>query len=166
MSPEPARRKEQIPGGEADKIQRFFARPVYLSLTIGIPFCIFKLLFGLVAFRLGTGGEPRLTVFGGIIVVWATADLLMNIGRSLLDLAHRDPLFEYCTIAQLGRIFNKPLVFLAVDTLITFSIICAMLWLGWITKLDRPELVLWYTATTLNLISLSLVVLYNEIRNS
>jgi hypothetical protein len=103
---------------------------------------------------------------GRIVLVWATADLMMNIGRSLFDLAHRNARFEYCTIAQLGRIFNKPLLFLALDTLITFSIICSMLWLGWITKLDRPEIVLWYLATTMNLISLSLVGLYNEMRNN
>ncbi|MCK9579569.1 MAG: hypothetical protein M0Q92_03850 [Methanoregula sp.] len=166
MTSQPAKKDACTATREADRIQRFFARPVYLSLTIGIPFCIFKLLFGLVAYRLGTQDNPLLAAFGGIVVVWATADLLMNIGRSILDITHREPFFEYCTIAQLGRIFQRPLVFLAGDTLITFTIICAMLWLGWITRLDRPELVLWYTATTLNLISLSLVVLYNEIRNN
>jgi hypothetical protein len=166
MSPESANRNECVSIREADAIQKFFQRPVFLSLTIGIPFCIFKLLFGVVAFRLGTEGDPGLALMGRIILVWATADLMMNIGRSLFDLAHRNARFEYCTIAQLGRIFNKPLLFLALDTLITFSIICSMLWLGWITKLDRPEIVLWYLATTMNLISLSLVGLYNEMRNN
>jgi len=166
MSQEPADGGTCKAAREADAIQRFFTRPVFLSLTIGIPFCIFKLLFGITAFRLGTEGDTGLLFFGGIVVVWATADLFMNISRSLFDLAHKKPLSEFCTIAQLGRIFNKPLVFLAVDTLITFSIICAMLWLGWITLLDRAEMVLWYLATTANLISLSLVILYNEIRNS
>lgn len=151
---------------ETDAIQQFFRRPVFLSLTIGIPFCIFKLLFGIVAFRLGIEGNPGLALLGRIILIWATADLMMNIGRSLFDLAHRNARFEYCTIAQLGRIFHKPLLFLALDTLITFSIICAMLWLGWITKLSHPEIILWYMATTLNLISLSLVALYNELRNN
>jgi hypothetical protein len=151
---------------ETDAIQQFFRRPIFLSLTIGIPFCIFKLLFGIVAFHLGAEGDPMLALLGWIILVWATADLMMNVGRSLLDLAHRNARFEYCTIAQLGRVFNKPLLFLALDTFITFSIICAMLWFGWITRLDRPEIILWYMATTMNLISLSLVALYNEIRNS
>ena len=151
---------------EADTIQRFFQRPIFLSATIGIPFCIFKFLFGIVAFRLGSGSNPGLALFGTIVLVWATADLLMNIGRSILDLTHKKPRFEFCTIAQLGRVFQKPMVFLAVDTLITFSIICAMLWLGWITRLNPFEMTLWYAATTMNLISLSLVVLYNEIRNS
>jgi hypothetical protein len=41
-----------------------------------------------------------------------------------------------------------------------------MLWSGWITLLSRGELYLWYGATTLNLISLSLVSLYNEIRSA
>jgi hypothetical protein len=150
---------------EADAIQRFFGRPVFLSLTIGIPFCLFKLLFGSVALQLGNEGNLTLAVFGTVIIVWATADLLMNIGRSLSDLFHVEPRFEYCTIAQLGRVFKRPMIFLAVDTLITFSIICMMLWSGWITRLDHRGIFLWYTATTLNLISLSLVALYNEIRN-
>jgi hypothetical protein len=151
---------------EADALQRFFRRPIFLSATIGIPFCIFKLLFGLVAFRLGTEGDQGLFVFGCVVVVWATSDLLMNLGRCLLDFFHKEPRFEFCTIAQVGRIVNRPMVFLALDTLVTFSIICSMLWVGWITRLDSREMVLWYTATTLNLISLSLVILYNEIRNN
>jgi hypothetical protein len=165
MPPESTSRECFSPQREADAIQRFFGRPVYLSLTIGIPFCIFKLLFGIVALRLGIAGNQDLAVFGTIIIIWATSDLLMNFGRSFSDLAHIAPRFEYCTIAQLGRVFEKPMIFLAVDTLITFGIICAMLWSGWIARLDRPELFLWYTATSLNLISLSLVALYNEIRN-
>ena len=151
---------------EKDTIQRFFDRPVFLSVTIGIPFCIFKLLFGIVALRIGTAGEPAVALMGTIVIVWAMADLLMNLGRSLFDIFHRSPFFEYCTIAQAGRIFQRPLVFLAIDTLVTFSIICAMLWLGWITHLDPFEMVLWYAATTLNLISLSLVALYNQIRTA
>jgi hypothetical protein len=57
-----------------------------------------------------------------------------------------------------------PMVFLAIDTLLSFAIICFMLWSGWITHLTPVESFLWYVATTANLISLSLVSLYNEIR--
>ena len=149
---------------EMDAIQRFFVRPVFQSCTIGIPFCIFKILFGLTAFRVGATGGGFLAVFGTMITVWAFADLLMNSGRSALDLLHRPAPFEYCTIAQLGRVFGRPLIFLAFDTLLTFAIICAMLWTGWIATLTSVEAVLWYAATTLNLISLSIVSLYNEIR--
>ncbi|HNQ26226.1 MAG: hypothetical protein KA091_02290 [Methanoregulaceae archaeon] len=146
-----------------DALQRFFIRPFFLSLTIGIPFCIFKLLFGLTAYRTGV---RWLVIFGGIVIVWACLDILMNTGRSLLDLAGRNAPFEYCMIAQIGRLVHRPMVFLAVDTLLSFVIICLMLWSGWITRLSQNELYLWYGATTLNLISLSLVSLYNEVRKS
>jgi hypothetical protein len=153
------------PGKPSDAIQRFFGRPLFLSLTIGIPFCMFKLLFGLVAVRFGNGSGTLLAPLGWIIIVWAGADFLMNAGRILFDLAGWEAGFEYCTIAQAGRLVRQPLVFLAIDTLLTFSIICTMLWSGWIARLSLPESYLWYTATTLNLISLSLVSLYREIRD-
>jgi len=150
---------------EPDNIEKFFHRPFFLSFTIGIPFCVFKLLFGITAVRLGDQNNYFLTLFGLLVIFWATMDLIMNTGRSALDLLHRPAHFEYCTIAQIGSIFHKPVVFLAIDTLLTFVIICAMLWSGWITKLTPFELILWYSATTLNLISLSLVSIYNEIKN-
>ncbi|MBP1929928.1 cation transport ATPase [Methanolinea mesophila] len=151
---------------ESDSIQRFFRRPFFLSLTIGIPFCVYKLLFGVSLLRVTQAAYPSLLVLGGVVIVWAGIDLLMNLGRVVLDLAHRPANFEYCTIAQAGRAAGMPLVFLAVDTLVSFSIISFMLWSGWIGLLTPVESYFWYGATTLNLISLSLVLLYNEIRNT
>jgi hypothetical protein len=149
---------------ELDVLQQFFTRPLFLSLTIGVPFCIFKLLFGITLIRIGAG-TSLLPYTGGLIVIgWALADLIMNLGRELFDILDRPAPFEYCTIAQIGRFFSMPMVFLALDTLLTFTIICIMLWSGWITTLNTLESYLWYAATTLNLISLSLVVLYNEIQ--
>ena len=166
MTEQPPAPDAGIPPEKTDPLQRFFVRPFFLSLTIGIPFCIFKLIFGLMAIREKTPGFPFFPALGGLVVIWALADLLMNSGRSLLDLLHRQAGFEYCTIAQLGQIAGRPAVFLAIDTLISFSIICTMLWTGWIAQMSPVESVLWYAATTMNLISLSLVSLYNEIRRA
>ncbi|HEX3001454.1 MAG TPA: hypothetical protein VHN82_03655 [Methanoregula sp.] len=149
---------------ETDAIQRFFLRPIFLSCTIGIPFCVFKILFGVSMVRAGVSAGTYLSIFGMAVTTWAVADLMMNSGKSLLDLFHRQAPFEYCTIAQIGRIAGMPLVFLGIDTLLTFTIICTMLWTGWIATLSPLESTLWYAATTMNLISLSLVSLYNEIR--
>ena len=151
---------------ESDAIQRFFLRPFFLSLTIGIPFCIFKLLFGISIIRAASGENVIFLGFGWLVTIWACTDLLMNISKSGLDLIHIPAHFEYCTIAQVGHMVSRPMVFLAIDTLLSFSIICMMLWSGWIATLSTPELYLWYIATTLNLVSLSLVSLYNEIRNA
>ena len=146
----------------SDRIQRLFRRPFFLSTTIGIPFCIFKLILGIVAVR--ESSTPVFTIIGWGIILWAGTDLIMNLGRAVLDIIHRESSFEYCLIAQLGRLFGMPAVFLAIDTLLAFLIICAMLWSGWITRLTVAESYLWYAATTLNLVSLSLVLLYTEIR--
>jgi hypothetical protein len=150
---------------KSDIIQQFFSRPLFLSLTIGVPFCIFKLLFGITLIRIGSDMSVPVSVCGEVVTVWALADLIMNLCRELFDILNRPAPFEYCTIAQIGRIFHMPMVFLAIDTLLTFIIICTMLWSGWIATLTMFESYLWYAATTLNLISLSLVVLYNEIRS-
>jgi len=149
---------------KADLIQKLFARPFFLGLTIGIPFCVFKLLCGLTAVRIGADSSPLLVWAGWVVIAWASLDLMMNISRSLQDILGQPPSFEYCTIAQAGRIVGRPLVFLAFDTFLSFSIICFMLWSGWITELSAFEASLWYAATTLNLISLSLVSIYNEVR--
>ena len=149
-----------------DRLQGFFKRPLFLSLTIGIPFCIFKLLFGSVAFQVGSPEMPAIAITGMLIFAWAGLDLVMNAGNAAYDLFSRRSPFEYCSIAEIGRLFGKPAVFLAIDTLITFCIISAMLWSRWITLLTPGETLLWIAATTLNLISLSLVLLYNETRKT
>jgi cation transport ATPase len=88
----------------------------------------------------------------------------MNLARIFLHMTGRETPIEYCTIAQAGRLFKRPRLFLAIDTLISFSIICFVLWSGWITLLDRQESYFWYAATTLNLISISVVNIWIELR--
>jgi hypothetical protein len=149
---------------ESDAIQRFFLRPFFLSLTIGVPFCIYKMIFGISILRQGAASGILFAAAGWAIICWAVADLIMNSVYSLQDLLHLPARFECCTLAQVGRFFSRPMVFLALDTLLSFSIICVMLWSGWIEALSPVEVPLWYAATTLNLVSLSVVSLYNEIR--
>ncbi|MEI8003405.1 MAG: hypothetical protein WCG94_03630 [Methanothrix sp.] len=140
----------------------FFLTPTFQALTIGVPFCIFKLLFGLLALRMGVA-SASLSAFGWLVMAWAIADLLMNLARVFFHLAGRAAPIEYCTIAQAGRLFKRPKLFLAIDTLISFSIICFVLWSGWIVRLSQQESYLWYAATTLNLISISVVNIWIEL---
>lgn len=141
----------------------FFLTPSFQALTIGIPFCVFKLLFGLLALRAGASYFP-VFVFAWLVIVWAFTDLIMNLARVYFHLRGRVSPIEYCTVAQAGRLFNRPKLFLAVDTLISFSIICFVLWSGWITLLGPQESYFWYAATTLNLISISIVNIVIELR--
>jgi hypothetical protein len=141
---------------------RFFLTPTFQVLTIGVPFCIFKLLFGLLALRAGVP-YASLSALGWLVIAWALADLLMNLVRVIFHIIGRAAPIEYCTIAQAGRLFKRPMLFLAIDTLITFSIICFVLWSGWIVRLSLLESYLWYAATTLNLISISVVNIWIEL---
>ncbi|ABS55147.1 conserved hypothetical protein [Methanoregula boonei 6A8] len=150
----------------ADRIQQFFVRPFFLTLTIGLPFCTFKGLFGIAAIQAGTLSNPPLAAFGWLVLGWAIVDFAMNALRATGDLLHVPTPLEYCTLAEIGRFLHRPMVFLAADTLISFSIICLMLWSGWITQMTPIESALWYAATTLNLISISLVSLYNEAKRT
>jgi cation transport ATPase len=140
-----------------------FLSPTFQALTIGVPFCMFKLIFGLLALRAGAS-SVILSVFAWLVIAWALTDLIMNLARVYFHLSGRKTLIEYCTIAQAGRLVGKPGLFLAIDTLISFSIICIVLWSGWITLLTRQELYVWYAATTLNLISVSVVNIWIELR--
>lgn len=142
---------------------RFFQTPAFQALTIGVPFCIFKLLFGVLSIRTGTAPSSFLVYFGWLIIAWASVDLGMNLARVFYHLSGRRSPVEYCTIAQAGRIFERPRLFLAIDTFLSFSIICFVLWSGWIKDLSTGESYLWYEATTLNLISISLVNIWLEL---
>ncbi|MGB5101145.1 MAG: hypothetical protein WBN94_11180, partial [Methanothrix sp.] len=154
--------KEKTRPQEKKVEDSLFLTPTFQALTIGVPFCVFKLLFGLLALRIGLSSD-FLSAFGWLVIIWALADLLMNLARIFFHLAGRTAPVEYCTIAQAGRLFKKPRLFLAIDTLITFSIICFVLWSGWIVRLSQEESYLWYAATTLNLISISAVNVWIEL---
>lgn len=155
--------KDQSWNSSKQNGDRFFLKPAFQALTIGAPFCVFKLLFGLLAMRADEAAGP-LTVFAWLVIVWALADMVMNLVRVAYHVAGREAPIEYCTIAQAGRLFKRPGFFLAVDTLISFSIICFVLWSGWITLLGPNESYFWYAATTLNLISISVVNILIELR--
>jgi len=140
-----------------------FQTPTFQAMTIGVPFCIFKLLFGILSIRICMEQSSFLLLFGWLVIAWASVDLAMNLARVLYHLSGRESPVEYCIIAQAGRIYGRPRLFLAIDTFLSFSIICFVLWSGWIKDLGTVESYLWYAATTLNLISISLVNIWLEL---
>lgn len=142
----------------------FFQTPTFQAMTIGVPFVAFKFLFGLLIIRSGVGVGTNQVIFGWAVILWASVDLIMNFMRALLHLAGRESPIEYCTIAQLGQIFKRPRFFLAIDTFLSFSIISFALWSGWIKLLSPNESYLWYAATTLNLMGISIMNLWLEYR--
>ena len=156
---------EQERGTKEAIEESFFTTPAFQALTIGLPFCAFKILFGLLCWRLA--GAPAtfiLAAFGGLVMAWASIDLFMNLARIAFHLAGRASPIEYCIIAQAGRLIGRPQLFLAIDTLASFSIICIVLWSGWISHLSWAESRIWIAATTLDLVSVAFVNIWMELR--
>jgi len=157
---------EQERGAKEAIEESFFTTPSFQALTIGLPFSAFKMLFGLLCWR--AGGEAQasaiLSAFGGLVMAWALIDLFMNLARIAFHLAGRASPIEYCIVAQAGRLMGRPKLFLAVDTLASFSIISIVLWSGWISHLSWLEARIWIAATILNLISVAFVNIWMELR--
>ena len=156
---------EQERGSKEAIEESFFTTPAFQALTIGLPFSAFKMLFGLLCWRAGLAqASSSLFILGVMIMAWAAIDLFMNLARVFFQLAGRASPIEYCIIAQAGRLFKRPRLFLAIDTLASFSIISIVLWSGWIAFLSPLESRIWIAATTLNLISVAFVNIWMELR--
>ena len=67
-----------------DRILQFFQSPFFLSVTIGIPFCTYKFIFGSLSIRNNTRGESPFFFLGWLIITWAALDLAMNVARAVL----------------------------------------------------------------------------------
>ena len=156
---------EQESGAKKAIEESFFTTPAFQALTIGLPFSAFKMLFGLLCWRVGlVQASSPLFILGVMIMAWAAIDLFMNLVRVFFQLVGRASPIEYCIIAQAGRLIGRPKLFLAMDTLASFSIICIVLWSGWISSLSPLEARIWIAATTLNLISVAFVNVWMELR--
>ncbi|MHC4598144.1 MAG: hypothetical protein ACYS47_03980 [Planctomycetota bacterium] len=140
-------------GEERPRVDR---ASVFLALTIGFPFSAFKILFGVLAWRNG------LSVPGIALLVWGAGDLGMNAARVVQSFRPGKSATEFCVLAQLGKRLGLAPVLLAVDTFLSFSIICVVLWSGWIAQLTLPETVAWLSATTVNLLSVALTQIWVE----
>lgn len=135
-----------------------FDNSAFAALTIGIPFCVFKFLFGLVLLRKHNGAV------GLIVITWAVLDIFYNLNSAIMRLTKNRSFLETCFLAQIGKLFSqRTSLFLGIDTFLSFSIICFMLWSGWITDLRHYESYMWYGATTVNLMSLAVVNILVEL---
>ncbi|MCK5844751.1 MAG: hypothetical protein KAG97_08600 [Victivallales bacterium] len=130
-------------------------KTVFLVLTIGYPFSVFKALCGRVA--LDSGHE----IIGSVMLLWGVSDFVLNSIELLLALFRVKRDRVYCVLAWMGSLFGRRRLFLEMDTLLAFSIICLVLWSGWIAKLAPIELNLWLAATTVNLLSVGIVQIWS-----
>ena len=143
---------------QPETLQPIDRTSIFLALTVGIPFATFKALCGVLALRNGylAVAIPFFAVAG--------LDAALNTARIVQGLLRQKPRTEFCFLAQVGRFIGAAEILLALDTLLSFGIICWVLWSGWIVQLSDPERIAWLTATTINLLSVALVQIWVEVQ--
>lgn len=136
-----------------------FVTTAFINLTVGLPFAMFKSLLGVSLYR--EYPKTIISILGVIILVWGSIDFVMNV-TSLMFSQIKKRFIAPCILALIGKAFGTRTLFLAINTLCSFSCICIMLWTGLIGKLSSVESIIWNIATTINLISMATIIIWNE----
>lgn len=128
-------------------------------ITIGFPFCVFKLLVGALLLRLGH------TVGGVLLVGLGGLDTIVNLVNFLSLLAMRRRALSPCTLALVAersglfRTFSNDYlrdVGSSLDVLLSFTLVAAMVSFGKIGALAPAEGTTWNAAVVLNVLGAGL----------
>lgn len=127
---------------------RAWAAPAAEVVTVGLPFCAFKLLTGLMAL-----GSP-LAPLGVVLLALGAVDLALNAANLLaLIIAHRRAGAVCLADAALTRRGRSPELALALDMFLSFALVAAVVGLGLLGRLPGWGLATWNAAVVLNVLS-------------
>ena len=130
-------------------------------ITIGLPFCAFKIVTGLFL------NQPWLTGLGII-------DLAINLTNSVTLLLFKRRVIDSCLLSFLTRLLKKPTKVAkakwqdlgnSLDVLLSFSLVAYMIGGGFIKDLPRDHLSLWNISVILNVFGAGFSRLEISIRN-
>jgi hypothetical protein len=125
-------------------------------LTVGLPFCVFKLLTGWIAVH------TPLAPVGYALLALGAVDLVLNATNlAALLVAHRR-VGGVCTLdVVLGR--DRDLA-LAVDVFLSFALVAIVVGFGLLLRLPRWALPLWNLAVVVNVVGAGAARLLTAIR--
>jgi hypothetical protein len=135
--------------------------PLFEIITVGFPFCAFKILAGLAL------GQVWLTFWGALDLVINTANLL-----ALLVSRHRAT--DACVLSLVVRALKKPTsnekpvwqeLGNSVDVLLSFVIVAFMLGGGFLKLLKPAQLMLWNISVILNVLGAGSMRLSQSLAN-
>jgi hypothetical protein len=129
-------------------------------LTVGLPFCVFKLLTGLIA-----AGAPRLAPVGYALLALGAVDLVLNAINLVALCTLRRRISAVC-LAQvvLGRRAARDDLGLAVDVFLSFSLVAVVIGFGLLLRLPRWALSIWNLAVVLNVVGAGVGRLLGAVR--
>lgn len=128
------------------------------NLTVGLPFCVFKLTFGL--FLVGQPG-PITTIAGGALIALGVADTVLN-GINLVSLAsRRRRSVPICTatflVARTRHHARADGLGTAIDMLLSFTLVAAAVGGGLLPEFDAAALTIWNVAVVVNVLGAGLL---------
>jgi hypothetical protein len=128
-------------------------------LTVGIPFCVFKLLTGVIALR-----SPALAPAGYALLALGSVDLLMNVANLIALLVTRKRLGAVCLSEVVLRRFGDSELGLAVDVFLSFGLVAIVVGFGLLLRVPDWALPIWNLAVVLNVLGAGVGRLFAALR--
>ena len=125
-------------------------------VTVGFPFCAFKVLTGIVLFSFG-----RWAALGWVLIGIGVVDLVLNAiafvavaatGRNVLPVC----LSQWVVNLLRARRSGSRELGLSIDAMFAFTLVAAMIGFGWLVQLSRAALTVWSLSVVLNVLGAGL----------
>jgi hypothetical protein len=130
-------------------------------LTVGLPFCVFKIATGLLFYRAG----GSVGIIGALLVVLGVIDSFLNAANLAALALVRRRIFDACMLSFMMRLArksaHKPRWTLqdfgnSLDVLLSFTLVAYMVGRSKLAGLPSLELTLWNLAVVLNVLGAGL----------
>ncbi|MEZ4365204.1 MAG: hypothetical protein R2939_02815 [Kofleriaceae bacterium] len=143
---------------------RRWVLPATEILTVGLPFCAFKLLTGLIALSSSVAAPV-----GYVLLGWGAVDLVLNlVNLGALLLRHRRVgavCLTELALRRLGRATAHADLGLAVDVFLAFGLVALVVGLGWLRRLGAEAVIVWNLAVVLNVLGAGVGRLVGALRD-
>lgn len=133
---------------------RFLLSRIAEVITVGFPFCGFKILSGLVA-----QAHPNTTiqVLGLVMLGLGIFDLMINLINFLGLMIWRRRLLEACTFSLLlKKFFTNSDLGNSLDVLLSFVLVALMIAFGKLAELSAQQLFIWNLCVIFNVLGAGL----------
>jgi len=131
-------------------------------VTVGLPFCVFKLLTGAIALA-----SPPLAPLGYALLALGAVDAVLNLGNLLALLTVQRRISGVCltdiTLRALGRT-ERPDLGLALDVFLSFALVAIVVGFGLLARLPSGTLMLWNLSVVLNVLGAGIGRLVTALR--
>lgn len=121
-------------------------------VTVGIPFCAFKVLTGMTLV-----GRPWLGLLGGSLIALGALDLAVNLTNLAALAAGRPPVFGVCLLEIAARRWRPARrewhdVGVSADVMLSFALVAVVIGAGLLPALPPLALRAWSVAVVLNVL--------------